>query len=314
MCRVIDLKVSGQVRLIRIIVIAAASAVGTGGVWAGGDLPTKFSNIGSIANTRHNMTQRQESGGPYGVLMDAYRNDYGDVCVYCHTPGSASTPGVQPEWNRTLKPTAYQTYDQLGTSSLTQTVSQPGANSLACLSCHDGQTAIDSVIYMPGVDRFQLSQATSQDNAFLDAWNNPSGPDATKHLGLNAVGCLACHSPNAGVVGAGAADFTAAFLGTDLRNDHPVGVVYPEVNGVGTDFRRPLGQSGSTIFFDADSNGSLDKGDVRLYSENGLAQVECGSCHDPHGVESAGAGSVFKPTFLRVLNSSSGLCLTCHNK
>ena len=303
-----------QVRIKRIICITVISAVGIGGVWAGGDLPSKFSNKRSIANTRHNMTQRHKSGGLNGALMDPYRNDYGDVCVYCHTPGSASTPGVQPEWNRTLKPTAYQTYDQLGTSSLTQMVSQPGANSQACLSCHDGQTAIDSVIYMPGVDRFQLSQATSQDNAFLDTWNNSSGTDATKHLGLDAVGCLACHSPNAGIVGAGAADFTAAYLGTDLRNDHPVGVIYPAVNGVGTDFKRPFGQSGSTSFFDANSNGLLDKGDVRLYSESGVAQVECGSCHDAHGVESAGAGSVFKPTFLRVLNTNSALCLTCHNK
>lgn len=303
-----------QVRIKRIILITAVSAVGVGIVWAGGDLPTKFSNKGSIANTRHNMTQRQESGGPFGVLMDSYRNDYGDVCVYCHTPGSTSTPGVQPEWNRTLKPTAYQTYDQQGTSSLTQTVSQPGANSLGCLSCHDGQTAIDSVIYMPGVDRFQLSQATLQDNDFLNTWNNTSGPDAVVHLGLNGTGCLACHSPNAGDIGAGAADFTAAFLGTDLRNDHPVGVIYPAVNGVGTDLKQPFGQSGNTTFFDANSNGLLDKGDVRLYSESGVAQVECGSCHDPHGVESAGAGSVFKPTFLRVLNTNSALCLTCHNK
>lgn len=288
--------------------------IGTGAVRAGGDLPTRFSNRDSIANTRHNMTQRQESGGPYGALMDRYRNDYGEVCVYCHTPGSTSTPGTQPEWNRTMKPTAYLTYDRLGTSSLTQTVWQPGAASLACLSCHDGQTAIDSVIYMPGVDRYQLSQATEQDNAFLDAWTNASGMDANVHLGLNVVGCLACHSPGAGVVGAGAADFTAAVIGTDLRNDHPVGVAYPANNGVGTEFKTPLGLSGAVRFFDADGNSALDKGDIRLYPAYGTVQVECGSCHDPHGVESAGPGSVFKPTFLRVANNGSRLCLTCHDK
>ena len=81
--------------------------------------------------------------------MDAYRNDYGDVCGFCHTPGNSSTLGVQPKWNRTQKPAVYQTYDQLGSASLTPTVSQPGSNSLACLSRHDGQTAIDLVIYMP---------------------------------------------------------------------------------------------------------------------------------------------------------------------
>lgn len=288
--------------------------IGAGMVRAAGDLPTKFSNRDSIANTRHNMTQRQESDGPHGTLMDRYRNDYQDVCVYCHTPFSTSTPGMQPEWNRTMKPTAYVTYDRLGTSSLTQTVSQPGYNSLVCLSCHDGQTAIDSVIYMPGVDRYQLSQATFQDNAFLDTWSNASGMDATFHLGLSAQGCLVCHSSGAGVLGAGAADFTAAAIGIDLRNDHPVGVAYPAMNGWGTDFKKPLGMSGDIQFFDANGNNSLDKGDIRMYAAGASVQVECGSCHDPHGVESDGPGSVFKPTFLRAVNTNSALCLTCHDK
>lgn len=282
--------------------------------WAGGDLPTRFSNRDSIVNTRHNMTQRQQSDGPYGALMDRYRNDYGEVCVYCHTPGSTSTPGAQPQWNRTMKPTSYQTYDRLGTSSLTQTVWQPGTASLACLSCHDGQTAIDSVIYMPGVDRYQLSQASEQDNAFLDTWNNTRGVDATVHMGLNVAGCLACHSPAAGAVGVSAADFTAAVIGTDLRNDHPVGVSFPINNGVGTDYKTPLGLSDSLRFFDGNGNGTADKDEIRLYASYGRHQVECASCHDPHGVESAGPGSLFKPTFLRVANSGSVLCLTCHDK
>ena len=138
------------------------------------------------------------------------------------------------------------------------------------------------------MNRVQLSQAASQDNLFLDTWNNSRGPDATKLMGLNAAGCLNCHLPNAGNAGAGAADFTVAFLGTDFRNDHPVGIIYPGVDGVGTDFTRPFGQSATISFFNANCNGLLDKADARLYSENGLAQVECGSRHDPHGVETAG--------------------------
>jgi mono/diheme cytochrome c family protein len=282
--------------------------------WAGGDLPTKFSNQGSIANTRHNMTQRQASGGPAGAVMDSYRNDYQDVCVYCHTPESTSTPGASPVWNRTMRPTAYVTYNLLGTSSLTQAVSQPGQNSLGCLSCHDGQTAIDSVIYMPGTDRYQLSQATTQDDTFLDTWNNAVGSDAHSHLALNSAGCLACHASGAGPVGTAAADFTAAALGTDLRNDHPVGVAYPAIFGAGPDFKRPEGISGTTFFFDGNRDGVIDNGEIRLYETGGVPKVECGSCHDPHGVPSGAAGSVFKPTFLRVSNAASALCLTCHDK
>jgi len=297
----------------KIIATGISSLLAAAVSWAAGDLPTKFSNQGSIANTRHNMTQRQEVGGPAGQVMNPYRNDYQDVCVYCHTPDSTNVVGTAPVWNRTMKPTAYTTYNLLRTSSLTQTISQPGTNSLQCLSCHDGQTAIDSVVVMPGGATL-ASQATSQDNGFLNTWNNSSGPNPHLHLALSATGCLACHSPNAGIPGIGAADFTVAALGTDLRNDHPIGMPYPAAFFEATDFKRPLGISAGTFFFDGNGNGSIDNGDVRLFDDTGVPKVECGSCHDPHGVPSAGEGSVFRPTFLRVSNASSALCLTCHNK
>ncbi len=99
------------------------------------DLPSKFSNIGTIGNTRHNLTQRQVSGGgPAGTTMDSFRNDYQEVCVYCHTPHGANRTTTAPLWNRTMKATTYSTYDLLNTASLTQPVSQPGVNSLTCLS------------------------------------------------------------------------------------------------------------------------------------------------------------------------------------
>ena len=56
------------------------------------DLPTKFTNRGTIANTRHNMMQRpvDNSLNLSGVIMNPYRNDYEEVCVYCHTPHGAN--------------------------------------------------------------------------------------------------------------------------------------------------------------------------------------------------------------------------------
>ena len=268
---------------------------------------TKFTNQGSIANTRHNMTQRAPAGGPNGGFMDFARNNYGEVCVYCHTPHGADTNIKVPLWNRTTKATTYKTYNELNTSSLTQTVSQPGANSLSCLSCHDGQTAMDSIINMPGSDRYKASQATAAttDNAFLNTWPG-STPDMV-HQGLNPAGCLACHGPAAIP---GAPDFRVALIGTDLTNDHPVGVTFPTTNGPGTDFKTPTGTKGNATFFDANSNSNMDSGDVCLYD----AKVECASCHDPHGVPSAGVGSTFNATFMRVSNTNSAVCLTCHAK
>ena len=107
-----------------------------------------------------------------------------------------------------------------------------------------------------------------------------------------------------------ATDFTVFSIGTDLKNDHPVGVTFPTINGNGTDFNTPGGTKGSASFFDMDGDTSMDKEDIRVYG----GKVECASCHDPHGVQSGGPSSQFKPTFLRVDNAGSALCLTCHIK
>lgn len=279
---------------------------GLGLVHAGNDRPTKFTNQGGIANTRHNMTQQPPAGGLNSAIMDFSRNNYGEVCVYCHTPHGADTNIKVPLWNRTTKATTYKTYNELGTSSLTQAVSQPGANSLSCLSCHDGQTAIDSIINMPGSDRYKFSPANigKTENEFLTTWTGDTG---VEHQGLNSVGCLSCHAP--GTTPA-ATNFTIFAIGTDLTNDHPVGITFPTTNGAGTDFKTPTGTKGNATFFDVNSNGNMDTGDIRLYD----AKVECASCHDPHGVPSGAPGTTFNPTFMRVNNTGSAVCLTCHAK
>ncbi|HEY0826344.1 MAG TPA: cytochrome c3 family protein [Ramlibacter sp.] len=291
-------------------------AVPLADAWADKDLPTKFSNRDTIRNTRHNMTQRQATGGPNGSSMDQYRNNYGEVCVYCHTPHGANEAVAIPLWNRTIKATTYTTYNELGTTSLTQAVRQPGPNSIACLSCHDGQVAVDSVINMPGSGGYSKDQRTTQNDAFLDQWNN-TGIDATVHVGLSPnpdEGCLACHSVTATnrITGAGATDFTMFVIGTDLRNDHPVGVSYPPVTN--TDFKRPTATRTDVSWFDNDGDKTPDTTEVRLYNTGDGYMVECASCHDPHGVPSAGRGSQFNPTFLRMANTGSQLCLTCHTK
>lgn len=283
--------------------------------FADGDYPTKFSNTGTISNTRHNMMQRQATGGPISVFMDNVRNDYWEVCVYCHTPHGANPNPALPLWNRTIVSTVYTTYNQGGSATLTQEVSQPGANSLTCLSCHDGQTAIDSVINMPGSGRYLASQATSQDNDFLNTWTRAGqgggGPPSafpTPHHN-NMVECMQCHAD--GGAAAGATSFGAFVLGTDLRNDHPIGVVFPTAS---PDFFQPSGTAPRAKYFDTNTNGHMDKEDIRIYQNGSNYQVECATCHDPHGVPSGDAGTKFNGTFLRKTNDASKVCFTCHNK
>ncbi|MBF0627069.1 MAG: hypothetical protein HQL91_02505 [Magnetococcales bacterium] len=277
------------------------------------DYPTNFSNIGGISNSRHNLTQ--STAGVSGAMITV-RNNYGEVCVYCHTPHGANTENITaPLWNRTFKANTYQTYDQMGTPSLTATVNAPGVNSLACLSCHDGTVAVDSIINMPGSGQYNAASRTSHQEAFLDSWSGTgSSTTSTKHHALAAtspgggVGCLACHSgPDGPEV---ATDFTVFSIGTDLRNDHPVGIDLP-TSRVGRDFIAPTVTLDKIAFYDLDSDSRPDPNEVRFYKTGSTYRVECASCHDPHGVAPAG-GAPINATFLRISNTSSALCLTCH--
>lgn len=303
------------------LLIYLLHALSLSSVWAE-EYATKFSNTGTIYNTRHNMTQRAANGselsGIQSFWMDSARNDYREVCVYCHTPHGANGNIALPLWNRTIKATTYATYNQLGTSTLTQAVSQPGAASLSCLSCHDGQTAIDSIINMPGPDRYNPNQLSAQDEAFLDSWTLPgqggvgaypskTGPDHHATLGPNGTGCMVCHTEGNGQPGA--TSFASFVIGTDLRNDHPVGVNFPASS---PDFNPTTGSTSLTKFYDGNGNNRPDKEDIRLYKTGSDFRVECASCHDPHGVP--GAGGTFNKTFLRKTNEGSQVCMTCHIK
>jgi len=273
---------------------------------ADGDLPTKFSNQGGVSNTRHNLTQRVS--GMNAQMMDAYRNNYGEVCVYCHTPHGANTTQQAPLWNRTKPNSTYTTYDQLATTSLTGAVGQPGPNSLTCLSCHDGTISVDSIINMPGAGGYAKSQETGTNATFLNTWRNPAGTNASTHMKL--TGCLACHSGTS-EVGAGATDFSVFLIGTDLKNDHPIGVEF----GKAADMKMYTASNSRMGFWDANSSGKADSGELRVYNGgSGGFKVECASCHDPHGVPTNGWGSTNIRSFLRKDNDGSELCFTCHTK
>jgi hypothetical protein len=302
--------------------LATAVAIIAYGLPAFAEPVSKASNMGSIVNTRHNLTQ--DFLGTSKSWMDGSRNDYGEVCVYCHTPHGANATVAAPLWNRTIRTTTYTTYNQLGTSTANQTYTQPGAGSLTCLSCHDGQTAVDSIINMPGSGNYSAAQISSQNNEFLDSWANGPGQNAWAGWGghgtlsntpatLSNYGeCQSCHSISGDQHDpATIPKFDVFFIGTDLRNDHPVGVLFPASN---PDFRSGTVDRGYLRFYDSDGNGHADKNEIRLYNTGDGFEVECATCHDPHGVPTNGAGSQFTKTFLRVENTASAVCLTCHVK
>lgn len=297
----------------------------------GWDPGSRASNTGSIANTRHNLTLSYSDG--FAATMDQARNNYGAICVYCHTPHGANRQINAPLWNRTVNLNNYTIYDTPTTIGLDGRLSLPGPSSLTCLSCHDGTISIDSVLNMPGSGRYGNNEVETSNLAFLDSWRNDNGVSVVIHATLGdpagAGGSVAegtctnasCHATK----GIARADFRAFVLGTDLRDDHVVGIRYPITFGSGIDYNEPqVKVPEKWAFFDSNGNNFAEKNEVRLYDSGEGPTVECASCHDPHGIPSNGPGTEFIPSFLRISNSTpnnndgiggpSGLCLTCHTK
>lgn len=247
-----------------------------------------------IAGTKHNLGTT-----PGGTGVNKFSGT-AEICVFCHTPHGADITAVVPLWNRTLPAAStFTTYDSLGTSSLDGKVAPVGSVSVACLSCHDGVTSMSTVINAPGSGLGGDSTWTS------GAW---TGANQT-------TGAL-----KAGIV---------TNLGTDLRNDHPIGMQYggggltvtaPTGTLKDADFKMPVNQdiNGTKVWWvdtEATANNTRNKTDMLLYTRaatggyTGQSEaepfVECASCHDPHTTTT---------TFLRVSNAGSAVCLACHVK
>ncbi|MFZ3092161.1 MAG: cytochrome c3 family protein [Nitrospirota bacterium] len=254
-------------------------------------------NTYGITNTRHNLLV------PYapGMAVGFYYNNYGEVCVYCHTPHGGSSTNA-PLWNRALPTGVYTPYSSSTIDTNGGIIPQPDGVSLACLSCHDGTIAVDAIRNAPGSG---------------SAW---TGPVAPNHYALNPAGgvgsCLLCHNQDTFVGG----NFTVAAFGQDLSNQHPISMNYPTATQ--DPGFTPLGispwlQNGRIAWFDEGNPSRADDNEIKLYSDGaGGYKVQCATCHNPHGTldpSSIGWVSLY-PTFLRKSNSSSALCTTCHIK
>jgi predicted CXXCH cytochrome family protein len=206
-----------------------------------------------------------------------------EICRPCHTPHNAPYNNGALLWNHDVNLT--QAYTMYTAVHPTQN-SGPGGSSAnpqldttsrLCLSCHDGAIAVDS-----------YGGAT---NGTVFMGTIPSKYSAP---GADEVGGAGPVSNN------------------DLSTDHPVGVGYPGltatvVNGVITSssWSAVAGYNDPTkSTFTA--NGVDGLAAVNLVPlPNGLVGVGCGTCHEPHD---------FTQLFVRMNNSSSALCLKCHNK
>ena len=144
----------------------------------------------TVEETFHNLrvpAQVQDSD------MLGLVRDFGEVCVYCHSPHGGRTD--KPLWNRRVPTGPYRMYED----GQMQADPQPTGNSLSCLSCHDGTIGLDDVLDLPGAYAGPLPSATSIEE------------------------CDGCHgggSPPAGL------NFEGVWFDTDFRKQHPISVLY----------------------------------------------------------------------------------------
>ena len=261
-----------------------------------------------ISGTPHALVPVQRKDG---VLPTQQSTDGEALCAYCHTPPVDQQTG-EPLWNRDPAAMNFSAYDD---SALEGLADESSRHSLRCLACHDGMLGPDQVMNVIGYSRTPPPQMPGQNAAFLDAW--PQGADAV-HADEATSGkpCTACHraerSPVEAAFFALATEPTSVTDGNE-RRDHPVGVSYPDAMA-GTEFRAPTGRNERMLFFDDNGNGVADTTEVRLFRSAEGYNIECGSCHDTHGVPYPNGDGEQQPSFVRVDLAERKTCDVCHIK
>jgi predicted CXXCH cytochrome family protein len=206
-------------------------------------------SIGVIAKAGVEQTKHNFSSSAYSP--NAFFWGTNRVCVFCHTVHNADQ-GSGPLWNHEVD--AGQPYTMYDSPTMDMNQSPtPHMGSLICLSCHDGTIAVNSLNNVPGPGG-------------AGTYGTPGG------AGLDGVGRLSSSSH--------------AYVGTDLSDDHPVGITYDSTQ---------------------DTNFQPKTGNGQSYPDKLLSDglyVECTSCHNPHDDTYS--------DFLIESNASSALCLRCH--
>jgi predicted CXXCH cytochrome family protein len=208
------------------------------------------------------------AGSKHDMIASGFATPSGgaatEICIFCHTPHGAQTSVTQaPLWNNTAS-----------------------ANIVA-------SGIYNSYAVINGVSMKSFTVSEAQINA------------------TDARLCLACHDsgigmpvnlPNVGSIDPALAMDANALLGTDLSNDHPIGMDLggsPNTTDPGirtlADIRGALIGFGEDPFYGGDPNDNINI-------------MWCSSCHDVHDSDPLTA------PFLRISNVGSALCKACHKK
>ncbi len=191
--------------------------------------------------------------------------DNDEICVYCHTPHASNINYGAPLWNKPMITTSFTMYGATSSGIAGETLAgtptdpAPTGATLACLSCHDGISAMNSVVNAPG------SGGYNPNGTYIGNTNaNPKDMPNAEEIAIGLYG--------------------------DLTNDHPVSITYVEgVAGLKPKNTPITGWNNATTINDLLRDGKVQcvschdphdptYGRYLRYSNSG-SQL-CKTCHD----------------------------------
>ncbi len=250
----------------------------------------------SVVNSLHNLS----ASGPGEVRAVSEA----EICIFCHTPHHSQPSS--PLWNRDE---AGYTYTLYHSSTVQAAPGQPDGSSILCLSCHDGTTALGSVLSRSATIGFtggittipagssNMSTDLADDHPISFEYNtglasadgqlrDPSALLPPVALERGKVQCTSCHDPHR--------DLTGGFLVVTRQ--------YSELCTSCHDrnFWMASSHQLSTATWNGNGTDPWPRSDYQNVTENG-----CENCHNPHH-----AGNK-----LRLMNdlAEENNCLPCHN-
>jgi len=178
------------------------------------------------------------------------------------------------------------------------------ANGEICVACHTPHNADTTVSEAP------LWNHALTGKTFV-LYSSPTLDATVAQPGGSSKLCLSCHDGTVALDSFGTTTGTSFMTGNkavgadELGNDHPISFTYDPALATadGALFDPTDVTNQVTIGAGGDSKtGTIQ--DVLLLGN----QVQCASCHDVHNKFTNG------DKLLRIANTGSNLCLTCHNK
>lgn len=154
--------------------ISAAAMVGLVGITGASAASIVGSGHDMAATLNGNTGPTAPGSGPLAVGTD-------EVCIFCHTPHGATSTEVPLWWRLAPATTSWTMYDS---PSLGMTPgAAPQGVSLACLSCHDGATALDNLQHIGGNTILNADGITHSTMADWKSWMiiGDGGNLATEH-------------------------------------------------------------------------------------------------------------------------------------